>query len=119
MKRRRLTSPLQEEEKEAEEHELVKEVLRELPPKEKGVRDEWNQHVGWKRKEYVRKVAFRKDGQKILQGSEGKSHEAMGGLHPKKLMTLSQSKLIWGTSLFLMTFVVSKLLRKKTKGRIQ
>jgi len=34
---------------------LMKQVLEENPPEERGVRDEWVGHVGWHRKENVRK----------------------------------------------------------------
>uniref|UniRef100_A0A7S2EJM6 Uncharacterized protein n=1 Tax=Trieres chinensis TaxID=1514140 RepID=A0A7S2EJM6_TRICV len=34
--------------------QLVQEVLKELPPEEKGEREEWAGHVGWHRKEEVR-----------------------------------------------------------------
>eukprot|EP00587_Corethron_hystrix_P011540 CAMPEP_0113310514 /NCGR_PEP_ID=MMETSP0010_2-20120614/8132_1 /TAXON_ID=216773 ORGANISM="Corethron hystrix, Strain 308" /NCGR_SAMPLE_ID=MMETSP0010_2 /ASSEMBLY_ACC=CAM_ASM_000155 /LENGTH=100 /DNA_ID=CAMNT_0000165991 /DNA_START=159 /DNA_END=458 /DNA_ORIENTATION=+ /assembly_acc=CAM_ASM_000155 len=33
--------------------QLVQEVLREFPPEEQGKREEWNQHVGWHRREDV------------------------------------------------------------------
>ena len=40
-----------------EEEELVRQVLQENPPEEKGERDEWKQHVGWHRIENVRLAA--------------------------------------------------------------
>ena len=38
-----------------EEQKLVEEVLSDLPPEEKGEREEWNEQVGWHRKENIRK----------------------------------------------------------------
>jgi hypothetical protein len=38
-----------------EEQKLVEEVLNDLPPEEKGEREEWHGQVGWHRKENIRK----------------------------------------------------------------
>ena len=45
----------------AEEELLVKEVLSEFPPDERGERQEWNQHVGWHRRENIRGEPFREE----------------------------------------------------------
>ena len=36
--------------------DLVQEVIEQNPPEEQGIRDEWDGHVGWHRKEDVRGV---------------------------------------------------------------
>jgi hypothetical protein len=124
MVQRRLTS-LEEEEEEADEHELVKEVLRELPPEEKGERDEWNQHVGWHRKENIRK------GAKHFEFSEnngriGDSEHDMNRLHSRndssatfRISTPMPRFVVLGILLLIGIGFLTKVAGKKTKGRTQ
>ena len=49
---------------------LINEVIEENPPRERGERDEWSEHVGWHRKE-----VFRKDNTLKLRGSTQKRRQ--------------------------------------------
>lgn len=65
---------------------LVQQVLAENPPEERGVRDEWNGHVGWHRKENVqlrgqRATAVENKDRDHLDGIRGKhQHSAAKAL---------------------------------------
>ena len=58
-----------------DEEELVREVLAENPVEERGVRDEWVDHVGWNRKENIH-VRHEARTAPLLRGSGTQSHAA-------------------------------------------
>ena len=127
-----------------EEQKLVEEVLSDLPPEEKGEREEWNEQVGWHRKENIRKrggttrILDDKGGEndRIQQKqditgnedisrrtqkmqphqSESRPHAADDGLQQA---TPSPSVLLILIALVFVGFIMSKLFRSKShnKGR--
>jgi hypothetical protein len=118
MVQRRLTS-LEEEEEEADEHELVKEVLGEFPPEEKGERDEWNEHVGWHRKENIRKGAKHFEFSEN-NGRTGDSEHGMNRLHSRNDSSAPIPRfVVLGILLLIGIGFLTKVAGKKTKGRTQ
>ena len=63
---------------------LVNEVIEENPPRERGERNEWNEHVGWHRKEVVRKNTLKLRGsvQKRRQQQNLNSTISIKDKHP-------------------------------------
>ncbi|KAG7338990.1 two component regulator [Nitzschia inconspicua] len=114
MARRRLTPTLEDKE-ETDEHDLVEEVLREFPPEERGEREEWNQQVGWHRKENIRKSAGHPD----LRGSAKKNIDTLqvnGTVHSSPPL---QRWVLVSIGLLIAAAFAAKFLRKKSKGRMQ
>jgi hypothetical protein len=117
-----------------EEERLVSEVLRDLPAEEKGERDEWNQQVGWHRKENVRKRTTQDDNQKNNRRNKARTlpAEQKGGISPEEtvvsplnhlrirddFMTSSSASLQFVVvTLIVLGIMTSKILRKRHKGR--
>ena len=49
-----------------EADDLVREVIEENPPEEQGIRPEWQEHVGWGRKEDIRNL---RGGQQVVDAT--------------------------------------------------
>mmetsp|Transcript_2176 Transcript_2176/g.4015 ORF Transcript_2176/g.4015 Transcript_2176/m.4015 type:complete len:133 (-) Transcript_2176:138-536(-) len=126
---------------EEEEERLVQEVLKEFPPEEKGEREEWNRHVGWHRQEDIRNRGQEQEDNKsnsdskkqipktIIAGGEdgvGGDAKVTHSLRRKRLPSQTQDLnnppsapllLTMLAALVLLGIFVSKVLRKRTKGR--
>lgn len=63
---------------------LVQQVLAENPVEDRGVREEWNEHVGWHRKEDV-SSGLRGGGVRYRGKEKGKLSHVDGPLNPKNL----------------------------------
>jgi hypothetical protein len=69
--------------------DLVREVIKENPPEEQGIRPEWQNHVGWHRKENIFKLRGRKEGDVSKQlgvhqnslANIDESNQSLSGLH--------------------------------------
>lgn len=69
--------------------DLVREVIKENPLEEQGIRPEWQNHVGWHRKENIFKLRGRKEGDVskqlgVHQNSSAnidESNQSLSGLH--------------------------------------
>ena len=114
-KRRRL-----DEAEEEEEEELVREVLRDFPPEERGERDEWKEHVGWHRKENIRKRVVHD------KSDSYPTHRDVVEDAEKNMMRQNQSFAHRNPTLFLAAlplllalglFAASKFLCKRSKSR--
>jgi hypothetical protein len=110
---------------EEEEEELVKEVLRDFPPEEKGEREEWKDHVGWHRKENIRKRIDNDGGRlKHKQGAAeanlGKSLRQNHEIDVERnynSTTFFHPMVMISSILLLVGFILIKLLRKRNKHR--
>jgi hypothetical protein len=118
-----------------EEEQLVEEVLSDLPPEEKGEREEWNEQVGWHRKENIRKrrtpqlednnsnhyLSPSGRNQKIRELPEQEGVSSLHhGLRPPDngpQTTPSPSTLLILVALVLVGFITSKVFHKGHKGR--
>lgn len=104
-----------EEEKEAEDHELVEAVLRAFPPEKRGEREEWNERVGWHRRENIRKGARHPDRRAASRGP-GEMQPPMDQLNFSNRLPTGMV-LAEMLMLVLLVYLLAKLLRKKRKGR--
>ena len=121
-----------EEQREQEEEELVREVLREFPPEERGEREEWKDHVGWHRRENIRKrvvvgsdegvhhVPNTRDavGDLTVEGNLQLQNKSEGrSISPENLPLRFLPLLIFLPLLLVVSFIVSKSLCRRSKHR--
>lgn len=122
-----------EEDEKEEERLLVQEVLSEFPPDERGERQEWNQQVGWHRRETIRGHRYGPKGSHeedpTAAGNRNQHATPMNGAarrerlhHPFMLNNSSSSPsvvhlLILVTAIVLAGIAMSKFLRKRRKRR--
>jgi hypothetical protein len=117
---------------EEENESLVAEVLRDFPAEEKGEREEWNQHIGWHRQENIHdkhatrdtvryhnqlsteeKVSFSGGKPKLRSGGTVSGGHASHG--PSSSPSIAIQMMLG--AMVLAGFIISRLLRKRTKGR--
>jgi hypothetical protein len=116
-----------------EEEKLVEEVLSDLPPEEKGEREEWNEQVGWHRKENIRKRTPQLEDNNSNHLSPSGRNQKIRGLPEQEGVSLlhhdlrppdngiqttpSPSTLLLFVALVLVGFIMSKVFHKGHKGR--